>query len=187
MKSLVSEGPVPVTAESEISAVRRATVVWDVSPAGPARSGFTLVELLVAMSLIIFIMSILAEAFSGGLHAFRNLKGIGDLDERLRTEVVTLRRAVEVTDRQAAEFIEDSLRTETVDREEAADLKEQYEAICASVVEIEVRLREFEQSVKNPGGRRILRRSLDVLVQLKLSAATMVELLRLLESGDVGP
>lgn len=48
------------------------------------RSAFTLVELMVAMALIIFIMYVLAEAFSAGAGAFRNLKAIGDMNERLR-------------------------------------------------------------------------------------------------------
>src|SRR5689334_10440714 len=54
--------------------------------------GFTIVELLVAMALIIFIMYILAEAFSAGASAFRSLKAIGDMNERLRVASTTLRR-----------------------------------------------------------------------------------------------
>jgi hypothetical protein len=50
------------------------------------------VELLVAMALIIFIMYILAEAFSAGATAFRSLKAIGDMNERLRMASNTLRR-----------------------------------------------------------------------------------------------
>ena len=38
------------------------------------RSGFTLVELMVAMALIMFIMAILSEAFVAGLKTFRDLK-----------------------------------------------------------------------------------------------------------------
>lgn len=48
------------------------------------RPAFTLVELMVSMALIIFIMYVLAEAFSAGAGAFRNLKAIGDMNERLR-------------------------------------------------------------------------------------------------------
>ena len=43
------------------------------------RQGFTIVELLVAMALIVLIMSIISEAFVEGLGTFRELKGIGDL------------------------------------------------------------------------------------------------------------
>ena len=57
-----------------------------------ARSAFTIVELLVAMALIIFIMYILAEAFAAGTSAFRNLKAIGDMNERLRSTNTVLRR-----------------------------------------------------------------------------------------------
>lgn len=56
------------------------------------RQAFTLVELLVAMALIIFMMVILSEAFAVGLDSFRRLKAIGDMNERLRTATVTLRR-----------------------------------------------------------------------------------------------
>ena len=56
------------------------------------RQGFTITELLVAMALIVFIMYILAEAFSAGSGAFRNLKAVGDMNERLRTTTTVLRR-----------------------------------------------------------------------------------------------
>lgn len=49
------------------------------------RHGFTLVELLVSMALIIFIMAILSQAFVAALGTFRNLKGQGDLAEKLRS------------------------------------------------------------------------------------------------------
>ncbi len=56
------------------------------------RGGFTIVELMVAMALIIFIMYILAEAFAAGSSVFRRLKAIGDMNARLRNATVTLRR-----------------------------------------------------------------------------------------------
>ncbi|MFO0878761.1 MAG: prepilin-type N-terminal cleavage/methylation domain-containing protein [Gemmataceae bacterium] len=59
---------------------------------GAGRCGFTMVELLVAMALIVFIMYILAEAFSAGAKTFRDLKAVGDLNTRLRTATSTLRR-----------------------------------------------------------------------------------------------
>src|SRR5262245_61577955 len=48
------------------------------------RSGFTIVELLVAMALILFIMAILSEAFVAGLKSVRDLKAVADMAERLR-------------------------------------------------------------------------------------------------------
>ena len=48
------------------------------------RSGFTLVEVLVAMALILFIMTILSAAFVTATQAFTDLKSAGDLAERLR-------------------------------------------------------------------------------------------------------
>jgi type II secretory pathway pseudopilin PulG len=56
------------------------------------RKGLTLVEMLVAMALIIFMMAILSEAFVKGLEAFRMLKAVGDMDQELRTVATALRR-----------------------------------------------------------------------------------------------
>ena len=56
------------------------------------RSGFTITELLVAMSLIIFMMAIFAEAFHVGTDTFHQLKGLGDLQEKLRGATTLLRR-----------------------------------------------------------------------------------------------
>lgn len=49
------------------------------------RAGFTLVEMLVAMALTVFIMSIVTTAFVVSLETFRQLKGIGDMQQGLRT------------------------------------------------------------------------------------------------------
>jgi prepilin-type N-terminal cleavage/methylation domain-containing protein len=56
------------------------------------RQGFTLVELLVAMALIVFIMSILSAAFVSATQVFRDLKALGDMAEKLRTASNVLRR-----------------------------------------------------------------------------------------------
>lgn len=56
------------------------------------RTGFTIIELLVAMSLTLFIMVIISTAFVTGLDTFRGLKGIGDMQQRLRTATMRLRR-----------------------------------------------------------------------------------------------
>ena len=48
------------------------------------RTGFTLVEVLVAMALTLFIMSILSAAFVAATSAVSDLKAAGDLAERLR-------------------------------------------------------------------------------------------------------
>ncbi|HYT93337.1 MAG TPA: prepilin-type N-terminal cleavage/methylation domain-containing protein [Gemmataceae bacterium] len=55
------------------------------------RQGFTLVELLVAMALTMFVMVILSEAFVTGLETFSGLKGIGDMTEKLRAATTVLR------------------------------------------------------------------------------------------------
>lgn len=56
-----------------------------------AHQGFTLVEMLVAMALTLFVMVILSQAFIAALDTFRGLKAIGDMDESLRTAVTNLR------------------------------------------------------------------------------------------------
>jgi hypothetical protein len=55
------------------------------------RSAFTLVEMMVAMALVIFIMLLLTQAFVAGLETFRQLKAIGDMDERMRAVTTVLR------------------------------------------------------------------------------------------------
>src|SRR5262249_9467667 len=59
------------------------------------RRGFTITELLVVMALIVFIMYILAEAFAAGAGAFRNRKAIGDMNEKLRSTSLLLRRGLQ--------------------------------------------------------------------------------------------
>jgi type II secretory pathway pseudopilin PulG len=56
------------------------------------RAAFTLVEMLVSMALILFVMVILSTAFTTGLQVFRQLKGLGDMEERLRSAAQILRR-----------------------------------------------------------------------------------------------
>ncbi len=56
------------------------------------RTAFTLVEMLVSMALILFIMVILSTAFTTGLQVFRQLKGLGDMEEHLRAASQILRR-----------------------------------------------------------------------------------------------
>jgi glutaminase len=86
-----------------------------------------------------------------------------------------------VTQQRAREFIENGLETGTVNHEEAAALREQYETICATAVSLEARLAEVLRHLHNPGHERIVQHSLTALVQLKSSAATMAGLLRLVE------
>src|SRR4051812_29369876 len=55
------------------------------------RGGFTLIELMVVMALTMFIMAVLSQAFGIGLETFRSLKGLGDLQDGIRTATTTLR------------------------------------------------------------------------------------------------
>jgi prepilin-type N-terminal cleavage/methylation domain-containing protein len=55
------------------------------------RQGFTLIEMLVATALTLFLMTIMSEAFVTALDTFTQLKGIGDMEEGLRTATMNLR------------------------------------------------------------------------------------------------
>lgn len=55
------------------------------------RTAFTLIEMLVAMTLTLFIMVIVSTAFIAGLETFRGLKAIGDMQENLRQATLRLR------------------------------------------------------------------------------------------------
>ena len=57
-----------------------------------ARNGFTLIEMLVSVALVLFIMVLLSQAFAAGLEVFRQLKGIADMEHRLRATSIILRQ-----------------------------------------------------------------------------------------------
>lgn len=58
--------------------------IHDVSPEHFAAAlGFTLIELMVAMALTLFIMTILSQAFTLAIDTFSALKGIGDMQVNL--------------------------------------------------------------------------------------------------------
>ncbi len=56
-----------------------------------SRSAFTLVELMVAMALTIFVMTILTQAFVISIDTFVGLKAIGDMQDNLRSAASTIR------------------------------------------------------------------------------------------------
>src|SRR6516165_7567863 len=56
-----------------------------------SRRGFTVIELMVAMALTLFIMVILSQAFIASLDTFSGLKGIADMQANLRAAEVLLR------------------------------------------------------------------------------------------------
>jgi prepilin-type N-terminal cleavage/methylation domain-containing protein len=55
------------------------------------RKGFTLIEMMVATALTMFIMAILSQAFVTSLDVFSGLKGLGDMEANLRTGAVIIR------------------------------------------------------------------------------------------------
>ena len=56
-----------------------------------SRTGFTLIELMVSMALTLFVMVILSQAFVMSLETFAGMKGIGDMQQNLRTAETILR------------------------------------------------------------------------------------------------
>jgi prepilin-type N-terminal cleavage/methylation domain-containing protein len=55
------------------------------------RTGFTLIELMVAMALSLFLMAILSEAFAVSMDTFRGMRAIGDTQESLRNSLRQMR------------------------------------------------------------------------------------------------
>jgi prepilin-type N-terminal cleavage/methylation domain-containing protein len=145
--------------------------------AGPTRRAFTLIELLVAMAMIVLVMGFLSEVFVTGVEAFRQLKGIGDLNEELRADSLHLRADVAGAHFQTDRFIADTQREGRADAEEAAELRARYVAICDDATDLEVRLRVVERDTVNPVGLWILRWTIGCLNAVKADAADMVDLL----------
>ncbi len=142
-----------------------------------ARRGFTLVELLVAMALIVLIMSVVSQAFVEGLESFRHLKSVGDLAERLRESAVALAADIDSTNLEAREFIEKGLITRTVDRAEAAALAERYKTICQNAEELQGQFLAIKTDRREV--LQAIEREIAALEKIKLSAKLMVELLQL--------
>jgi prepilin-type N-terminal cleavage/methylation domain-containing protein len=147
---------------------------------GAPSRGFTLVELLLAMALILFIMVVLSEAFVAGLETYRQLKGIGDMNERMRSAVIDFRRFVGETGGLTSHFVGEGLRRGYVDPGEADALHDRYRAITADALDLEDLLRELEDQTVNPAARRVLNEALEALRGVRVQAARMVELLELI-------
>src|SRR5438132_12709355 len=85
----------------------RRTRTWPTRARPSVRGAFTLVEMLVATALVMFIMLILSEAFVAGLNAFRTLKGIGDMEERLRHAAIAIRNDLQADHFEAGRRLRD--------------------------------------------------------------------------------
>ena len=132
------------------------------------------------MALIVFIMGILAAQFGAGLDAFRQLKGIGDMNEKLRESVTVLRRDLQDTNRLSSDYIRGGLQTGSVDLKQAGFLRLRYQTIVTQSEDIEAQLRKVEEDTTNPAAKKILNRSLDDLCAIKEGAKQMVLMLGLL-------
>jgi type II secretory pathway component PulJ len=148
----------------------------------PVRRGFTPVELLISLALIVALMVVLTQAFTAASTSFRDLKAIGDQNERLRAAAQLLRTDLAGAHFDAAKRIADGLRTGVVDREAATELRGRYEAIAADADAFDVQLEEVEQKLVNPADKRIIRRVRGYLGQIQLTATAAAKLLELLDS-----
>lgn len=146
----------------------------------PSQGGFSPIELLIAMALIVLLMTTLSQAFSESVRAFDDVKAIGDLDEKLDDDCLALADRITATNQRASDFIQDSLRTGIVNRDEATALFEQYESIGATAEDLESRLQGVQRRIDDPRAKRLLQVSLQEIKRLHFSAATMARLLRLL-------
>lgn len=143
----------------------------------PARNAFTLIELLIAMAMIVMMMSVLSEAFIVGLETFRELKGIGDLNERLRGDAIQLREDTRSSHFETSRFIGNTLRTDQPDPKSIAELRNRFRAISADAIELDERLREVGYGTRNPIAKWLLMRVLEMLEGVRAGADTMVALL----------
>ena len=150
----------------------------------PARRGFTLIELLVALAAIILLMVILTQGFGAAAESFRELKAIGDQAERLRATAQVLRENLAETHFDAQRRIGESLLTGSVDREEFAKLRAQYQALAADVENFDAQLAEVEAKLVNPADKRIIRRARGYLDRLGITLTGAIELLILIEKDD---
>jgi prepilin-type N-terminal cleavage/methylation domain-containing protein len=148
------------------------------------RRGFTLIELLVALALIVTVMALLTEGFAAAAQSFRDLKAIGDQNEKLRGTAVALRRDLADAHFDAARLAADGLRTGKVDREEVADLRARYEALAADVDAFDAELQEVEPKLETPAEKRIVRRVRGHLDRLKTAMSATTDLLELIETDD---
>jgi hypothetical protein len=150
------------------------------TPRFPTRRGFTLAELLVAMAGIIFIMSIVSEAFVNGLDTLRDLKALGDMEEELRGAAIPLRSDVLLGHFQTEEFIAETMRTGSPNPAKVADLRALYLSISADAQSLEGPLEDLRRQTTDRIARRQFDLSLKNLFAIKYRAERLVELLDLI-------
>jgi hypothetical protein len=136
------------------------------------------------MALVVTIMAILTQTFAEGVKTFRDLKAVGDLNERLLTASAQLRRDLADAHFDAASFIADTYRNGKPNREDAAALRARYAAIAADARVLEAQFRQVELRTTNPAGKRVLRRIQETLDLIEWHAGNMVAVIRAIEDDD---
>jgi hypothetical protein len=113
----------------------------------PKRAGLTLVEMLIALALSIFIMAILSEAFVKGLEVFGQYKALADLEQRLRTVANIVRR-----DLRAQHFDGGRKLSECTASGKPMPMLDGLRAAPYTAIEAQILLRQLEQyKFKSPG------------------------------------
>lgn len=111
------------------------------------RAGLTLVEMLIALALSIFIMAILSEAFVKGLEVFGQYKALADLEQRLRTVANIVRR-----DLRAQHFDGGRKLSECTASGKPMPMLDGLRAAPYTAIEAQILLRQLEQyKFKSPG------------------------------------
>jgi len=142
------------------------------------RRGFTITELLVSMALIIYIMSILGEAFTSGVDTLRKLKAMGDQAESIRAATTLLRRDLAASHFDTSRTIRETFAVGAADPDDVERLTAEYESICKQAKELDDQLAQLHPKKKK--AQKVLQQARDDLAEIKLNAHAMLELLPLL-------
>jgi type II secretory pathway pseudopilin PulG len=147
-----------------------------------APPGFTLLELLIAATVLLVTTLVLSTHFAQGLDTFRHLNS-EDVDELVLADAQALVDRVEEADSEARAFIAESLRSGVVDHQQATALRLRYEGIRAAAADLLAHLQIIEPSITGRPARLAFGRVIASLSRLQTSAALTVEILVILESG----
>src|SRR5688572_19548871 len=97
-----------------------------------ASNGFTIVELLVVMALIVFLVTVVSASLVVHVEVLHDLDALGDGGDLIVRDVNALAEAVEEIEPRMQDFLDNTRETGDIDPEESASLREEYRTICAA-------------------------------------------------------
>src|SRR5262245_38509085 len=147
-----------------------------------APPGFTLLELLIAATVLVVTMLTLSREFAQSLDTFRQLHS-AELDDVVLADAQALVTRVKEVDSEARAFIAESRRNGAVDHQHATALRLQYEGIRADAADLLAHLQIIEPTITRRPAHLAFRRVIASLSRLETSAALTVQILVILESG----